>query len=110
MTPSAIVVTTTTSEKREAEQLCTAILERRLAACAQVSGPIESSYWWNTRLETSREWVCTFKTRRDLFTKLEAALLELHPYDEPEIVGVPVVEISKGYWKWLCEQVKPKAA
>ena len=54
----------------------------------------------------SREWIVTIKTRRDLYSKLEKLLLATHPYDQPEIIATPVVEISPGYLKWLNEQVK----
>ena len=102
----AIQVVTTTAEKADADRLAAAVLEKRLAACVQVAGPIDSSYWWNQRIDTAREWTCTIKTRRDFYPKLEKLLLELHPYDQPEIIALPIVEISAGYAKWLSEQVK----
>lgn len=106
MKVDAIQVVTTTAEKQDAEKIAAAVLEKRLAACVQVSGPIDSSYWWNQRIETAREWTCTIKTRRDLYPRLEKLLLELHPYDQPEIIALALVEISAGYAKWLSEQVK----
>jgi periplasmic divalent cation tolerance protein len=106
MPAEAIQVVTTTAEKKDAEAIVTAVLEKRLAACVQLSGPIDSSYWWNGRLETAQEWVVTIKTRRDLYAKLEKLLLATHPYDQPEIIATPIVEISPGYLKWLNEQVK----
>jgi periplasmic divalent cation tolerance protein len=106
MPAEAIQVVTTTAEKKDAEAIVAAVLEKRLAACVQLSGPIDSSYWWNGRLETAREWVVTIKTRRDLYVKLEKLLLATHPYDQPEIIATPIVEISPGYLKWLNEQVK----
>ncbi len=104
--PTAIVVTTTTAEKREAETLAAAILDARLAACVQISGPIESHYFWNARQETATEWVCTIKTRRDFFGKLDALLQEIHPYDEPEVIATAAVEISRSYLQWLNEQLQ----
>ncbi|MEX2174951.1 MAG: divalent-cation tolerance protein CutA [Pirellulaceae bacterium] len=109
MKPEAIQVVTTTAEQNDAEALAAAVLEKRLAACVQISGPIDSRYWWNGRLESAREWTLTMKTRRDLYAKLEKLLLASHPYDQPEILATPVVEISPGYLKWLCEQVKPQS-
>jgi len=106
MSPEAIQVVTTTAERKDADALATAVLEKRLAACVQISGPIDSSYWWNGRLETASEWTVTMKTRRELYEKLEKLLLATHPYDQPEIIATPIVEISPGYLKWLCEQVK----
>jgi periplasmic divalent cation tolerance protein len=105
MRSEAIQVATTTAEKQDAEALAQAVLERRLAACVQLSGPIESRYWWNNRLETAAEWMLIIKTRRDLYKPLEKLLLELHPYDQPEIIATPIVEVSAGYLKWLHEQV-----
>ena len=53
--PDAIVVLTTTSDKKDAESLAQALLMHHLAACVQIAGPMESRYWWNERIETSRE-------------------------------------------------------
>jgi len=106
MRPEAIQVATTTAEKQHAEALAQAVLERRLGACVQLSGPIESRYWWNNRIEAAAEWMLIIKTRRDLYKPLEKLLLELHPYDQPEIIATPIVEMSAGYLKWLNEQVR----
>jgi periplasmic divalent cation tolerance protein len=105
MRVEALQVVTTTSERTDAETLADAVLESRLAACVQISGPIDSRYWWNGRIEKSSEWLLTIKTRRDLYKRLERMLLEQHPYDQPEIIGTAIVEVSAGYLKWLNEQV-----
>jgi periplasmic divalent cation tolerance protein len=110
MRAEAIQVVTTTAEKKHAEALARAVLDKRLGACVQISGPIESHYWWNNRIETATEWTLTIKTRRDLYKVLEKLLLELHPYDQPEIIATLVAEISPGYLRWLTEQVAPPAS
>src|SRR5439155_24030674 len=102
----AIQVVTTTSEKKDAETLAQAVLDNRLGACVQISGPIESRYWWNGRIETAAEWTVTIKTRRELYKPLEKLLLDLHSYDQPEILATAVAEVSAGYLKWLAEQVQ----
>ncbi|MBC7854032.1 MAG: divalent-cation tolerance protein CutA [Pirellulaceae bacterium] len=101
MPTEAIQVITTTAERKEADAIAEALLQQRLAACVQISGPIDSSYWWNGRIETSREFVLTIKTRRELFPRLEAAILALHPYEQPEILAVAAVEVTPGYLQWL---------
>jgi len=106
MRVEAIQVVTTVTDRKDAEALSQAVLEGRLGACVQISGPIESRYWWNGRIEAASEWVVTIKTRRDLYGALEAVLLAAHPYDEPEIVATPVVEVSAGYLQWLAAQVQ----
>jgi len=105
MRVEALQVVTTTSERKDAETLADAVLESRLGACVQISGPIDSRYWWNGRIEKATEWLLTIKTRRDLYKRLELLLLEQHPYDQPEIIGTAVAEVTAGYLKWLNEQV-----
>lgn len=102
-----IQVVTTTAEKDSAEKIGTQILNRRLGACVQISGPVESSYWWNGRIETAREYLCTIKTTKEKFAQVEKTILELHSYDKPEILATPVVEITAEYKAWLLEQLKP---
>ena len=104
MQPDAIQVVTTTAERKDAERLAQAVLESRLGACVQIGGPIESRYWWNGRIEIASEWVLTIKTRSQLYLPLEKLLLELHPYEQPEILATEAVEVSAGYWKWMREQ------
>ncbi len=100
----AIQVITTTAERSEANAIAAAVLQQRLAACVQINGPIHSQYWWNSRIEMSHEFVLTIKTRRDLFPRLEAAILAIHPYEQPEILALAAVEVTPGYLKWLEEQ------
>jgi periplasmic divalent cation tolerance protein len=94
-------VTTTAGSAEEAEQISAALVERRLAACVQVIGPIASCYRWQGAVEHSTEWMCVAKTSAARYTELEAAIRELHSYDEPEIIATPIVAGSAGYLKWL---------
>ena len=103
----AIQVATTTAEKKDAETLARSVLDERLGACVQIHGPIESRYWWNNRVELATEWVLTIKTLRDRYKPLESLILKLHPYDQPEIIATPIIEISPGYLKWLTDQLTP---
>lgn len=105
MPTELIQVITTTAEKADAQTLANMLLEKRLAACTQIQGPLESSYWWNNRLDTVREWQVVMKTRGDLFKQVEALLLEHHPYDEPEILSVSILNVSAGYRAWLIAQL-----
>jgi periplasmic divalent cation tolerance protein len=99
-----IQVFMTAEKKEEAENIASAMVEKRLAACAQLLGPIRSTYWWEERIETSDEWLCIMKSRKDLFEKLEKAIREMHPYDVPEIVALPIVAGSRDYLKWLGQE------
>ncbi|OLR91323.1 divalent-cation tolerance protein CutA [Actinokineospora bangkokensis] len=94
----ALVITTTDSAD-VAGQLAEAAVRERLAACAQVLGPVTSTYRWQGRVETAQEFQVHFKTARpdELIAHLGAA----HPYDEPELISVPITGGSPGYLAWL---------
>ncbi len=100
-------VTTTTASEEEAERIGMALVERRLAACVQVVGPIASHYRWQGAVERSTEWMCVAKTSAERYSALEAAICELHSYDEPEIVATPIVAGSPGYLTWIGENLRP---
>lgn len=102
-----IQVVTTTADKEAADKIALQVLQRRHGACVQINGPIESSYWWNGRIETAREYTCTIKTLRDRFPQVEKTILEFHPYDSPEILATPVVAVTAEYAAWLVEQLQP---
>ncbi len=72
----------------DAEQLARLALEHRLAACAQVEGPITSFYWWKGKLERSEEWRIMFKATPDQLSLLESRILASHPYEIPEWIGL----------------------
>ncbi|HEX3727810.1 MAG TPA: divalent-cation tolerance protein CutA [Pirellulales bacterium] len=98
-------VVTTTASKEEAERIARAVVNRRLAACVQISGPISSVYHWQGNVETSQEWQCTFKTRKPHYRELETAIRQLHSYDVPEILAVEVCDGSQDYFDWLCGEL-----
>lgn len=102
-----VQVQTTAGSEEEAERISQALVERRLAACVQVIGPIASTYRWQGEVEQAREWLCQIKTEACRYGELEAAIRELHSYEEPEIVATPIVAGSKGYLEWIGESLNP---
>jgi len=101
-----IQVFTTTEKKEDAEKISKKILEKRLAGCVQIIGPIKSNYWWKGKIETAEEWLLLIKSRREVFEELERTIKELHPYEIPEIVAVPIVTGNKDYLEWLKNELK----
>jgi len=99
-------VVTTIGSEEAAERISAGLVERRLAACVQVLGPIASTYRWQGEVESAREWMCVAKTAASRYDELEATIRELHPYDEPEIVATPIVAGSAGYLAWLAQNVR----
>jgi periplasmic divalent cation tolerance protein len=102
-----IQVFTTTARRDEAQRIAQELVERRLAACVQVLGPIASTYRWKGAIETSDEWLCLIKSRAGLFPQIEAAIREVHPYELPEILAVPVVAGGSDYLAWLFGNTQP---
>jgi periplasmic divalent cation tolerance protein len=96
-----IQVSTTTDKREDAERISKAIVENRLAACVQITGPIISIYWWKDSIEENEEWRLIIKTRNNLYPKLEQAIKNFHPYEVPEIVAVPIIAGNKDYLDWL---------
>jgi periplasmic divalent cation tolerance protein len=99
-------VVTTTEHKEDAEKIGKMVVEKRLAACAQLVGPIVSTFWWKGVIETAEEWLCYMKTRHTLYDQLEEAIIAVHPYETPEIVAMPIVRGSSDYLKWIETEVK----
>jgi len=102
-----LTVLTTTDAAGKAEALARGAVEARVAACAQISGPVTSVYRWKGAVETAAEWQVLFKTTGARYDALEAYLLEAHDYDTPEIIATPVVRGSADYLRWLGEETAP---
>jgi periplasmic divalent cation tolerance protein len=98
-------VTTTLPDQAAAQRLATCLVEERLAACAQVSGPILSTYWWEGKIERAEEWYCHLKTTLARLPVLQNRIRELHPYRVPEIIAVPILQGNPDYLKWIQEAV-----
>jgi periplasmic divalent cation tolerance protein len=82
------------------------LLEKRIAACVQTEGPISSSYWWKNEIETSEEWRCIIKTTAEKYDEVERTIRSLHPYEEPEMIGLAITAGSVTYLKWIEDSVK----
>jgi periplasmic divalent cation tolerance protein len=98
---SYIQVFTTTETKEEAEKIAQYLVEQKLAACVQITGPIASTYRWKGKVENAQEWLCVIKTREDLYDKVEKSIKKLHSYETPEIIAVPILKGSSEYLSWL---------
>ena len=94
-------VVTTADTREEADRLARSAVEHRLAACAQVVGPVTSTYWWEGAVQTATEWQCVLKTTAARFDELRGHLEREHSYDTPEIVATPIVAGNTAYLEWI---------
>ena len=100
--PAILQVVTTVETSEVARHIASAVVERRLAACAQIDGPIHSVYRWQGEVNESPEYRLTMKTSEALCEELIRVIKELHPYDLPEIV-VGRLAASADYAHWINE-------
>lgn len=103
MSPSAgeVRVVLVTGPGDELRELGRRVVEARLAACVNVVPGVWSVYRWEGAVEEAREDLAVLKTTDDRVEELEARVLQLHPYDEPEFVVLPVAGGSRSYLGWI---------
>ena len=106
MSSPFIVIITTTSNKEDANKIAQTLLAKKLAGCVQVIGPISSHYYWKDELCQDEEWLCLIKSIQQHYQTLEKTIQEIHPYEVPEIISLPIQEGNQGYLSWLNQQLK----
>ena len=99
-------VVVATASREEARKIGEILLSRRLAACVQVGGPVESRFWWKGSLDEATEWLLVAKTTADVMGAVVDAVREAHSYDVPEITAVPVTGGSEAYLRWVRDEVR----
>lgn len=101
-----IEVVTTVEKKQDGVRLARLLVEKRLAACVQLSEPILSIYRWQGKVEEASEYRLTLKSRRSLFTQIVDLLESHHSYEVPEIIATSLVECSSSYEGWLLGELQ----
>ncbi|MDQ6699724.1 MAG: divalent-cation tolerance protein CutA [Acidobacteriota bacterium] len=96
-----IVVFSTCGSSEEAERLARSLVDKRLAGCVNIVAPVRSFYRWKGVVEDASEWLLIIKTSRGRFDALRAALEQVHTYELPETLAIPVVDGSPTYLNWL---------
>jgi periplasmic divalent cation tolerance protein len=99
----AIVVFVTAASLEQAERIAHALVGERLAACANIVSPIRSIYRWKDEILSDTEHLMIIKTRASLLAKIEARVKELHSYEVPEIIAIPIAAGAKPYLDWIIE-------
>ena len=103
-----LTVITTGDSRESLERLARELVERRLAACCQLEGPVTSIYRWQGSVETGEEYRCFIKTTEHRYAEVERFLLEHHPYDQPQIVALLSERVERGYEHWVRESVEDR--
>ena len=101
-----VVVLVTAGNLKEARTIAVELVKGRLAACVNLTGPVESVYEWQGKVERSRERLLMIKTSRELFPEIQAAIRKLHSYAIPEMICLPIIDGSRDYLQWLSDSLK----
>jgi len=109
MSPPILLVITNLPDRASAEALAAALIERRVAACANVMSPCRSVYRWEGAVEHTEEHPVFAKTPADRFDALQKVIRELHPYELPEIIAVRVDAGLPAYLDWVAAETRPAA-
>ncbi|KKS66740.1 MAG: CutA1 divalent ion tolerance protein [Parcubacteria group bacterium GW2011_GWC2_42_6] len=102
------VMLVTSSNLEEAKKIAYSLVENKLAACVNIIPQIISVYSWQEKINEDEEYLLVIKTRRPLFKAVKKKVLELHSYEVPEIIMLPVKEGHKPYLRWIQKETKGK--
>jgi len=103
MNPEVLLVLSTFPDQATATRIAREIVTEQLAACANITAPVQSIYRWQRKVEEAVETMVFFKTTPERFEELERKLRSLHPYDVPEIIALPVTDGAPDYLRWVNE-------
>jgi len=98
-----VIVVTTVASHADAEHLARQLIDSNLAACVQIEGPVASYYKWDGVVQSATEFRMTIKTGNACWQDLKRQLVALHPYEQPEILMLPVADTTEGYLKWAIQ-------
>lgn len=96
-----LTILCTVPDSVSAERIAARVINAKLAACVNIVPGIESVYEWQGKIERSQEILLIFKTHATCYIQLEQKLVELHPYDTPEVIALPIAQGLAEYLSWI---------
>jgi periplasmic divalent cation tolerance protein len=102
----AIVIFVTTSSEQEAHKVAEQLLTKRKAACVNIVPKVDSSFWWQGKLDSARESLLIIKTKASLLQEVIDLVKEVHSYSVPEIIALPIIGGNQDYLKWLADETE----
>jgi periplasmic divalent cation tolerance protein len=100
------MVVITCPSRKDAGKIKDLLLKSRLAACANILEGVNSFFWWQGKIDSASEVTLLAKTTRAKFKKIIACVTEVHPYDTPEIIAIPIIDGNKPYLDWIDDSLK----
>ena len=103
-----MMVMITAADNEEARLIAKMLLDQKKAACVSIMDGMNSAYWWKGAVENATESLLMVKTKADLLDDIVTAVTEIHSYENPEIIALPVLGGSGSYFQWLDESLEPE--
>ena len=104
--PAHIVVFITAADAEEARLIADVLLQQKKAACVNIVPGLSSLFWWRDKIDSAKESLLIVKTRASLLDEIVELVKEIHSYDNPEVIALPIVGGSDDYLEWLDEAVE----
>ena len=101
-----VIILVTASRLAEAKKIARSLVESKLAACVNITQPVQSIYRWEDKITTDKEFLMIIKSARELFPKVKAQVSRLHSYKVPEVICLPIVDGSEEYLNWIAYSLK----
>jgi len=101
-----VVILVTTSTEEEAHKVAELLLGHRKAACVNIVPKVESSFWWQGKLDSAQESLLIIKTKASLLHEVIELVKGAHSYEVPEIIALPIIGGNEDYLKWIDDEVK----
>ena len=103
--PACIVVLVTAADAGEAQQISKKLLEQRKAACINIIPKVDSNFWWDGKIDSDSESLLIIKTGASLLPEVTGLIKEIHSYDVPEIIALPIIGGKPDYLEWIDKEV-----
>lgn len=109
MSLSPLIILCTCPDRTTAERIAETVVSERLAACVNIAPGLTSIYRWEGQIQREAELLLLIKTRQAVYPQLEARIRELHPYQVPEIIALPIQTGSAAYLDWIADNTGASA-
>ena len=101
-----IVVLITTDSSAEARRIAEALIERRKAACVNIVPRVDSLFWWKGKLDSAEECLLIVKTKASALDEVTSLVKQIHSYDVPEVIALPIIGGNEDYLRWVEDEVE----
>ena len=101
-----VVILITTGSDEEAHKIADMLLAQRKVACVNIMPRVDSLFWWQGKIDSAQESLLVIKTKASQLDEIIASVRELHSYEVPEIIALPVVGGNQDYFDWIDKEVR----